>query len=161
LKEEGFREENILVFPFLDLRYEGQSYEITIPYKKAGTNTFTSFVTDFHQAHQKLYSYHHAQRQVEIVNVRLKVVGKSRKLRLRRLPYKTKNPSKAFLKKQPLYHGRRKYTASVFLRSLLEPGNQIKGPALIVDCESTTFLPPSFELTVDNFLNLVLQKQGI
>jgi N-methylhydantoinase A/oxoprolinase/acetone carboxylase beta subunit len=160
MKEDGFGVKDILFYPLLDLRYLGQSYEITIPYKKSKkiSDAFP-FISDFHKAHRKLYSYHHPQRPVEVVNIRLKAVGKSKKIKIKRLPQAAKDPKTAFLKKQPIYYSGKKHTASVFKRSLLEPGHKVIGPALIVDYESTTFLPPHFGFTVDDLLNLIIQKE--
>jgi len=160
MREDGFEVKDISFLPLLDLRYLGQSYEITIPYRKSNKDRRAfPFVSDFHKAHQKLYAYHHGQRPIEIVNLRLKAVGKSRKIKINKYPPTTKSPSKAFLKKQPIYYAGKKHSASVFKRPLLEPGNKISGPALILDYESTTFLPPSFKLSVDGFLNLIIQKE--
>jgi N-methylhydantoinase A/oxoprolinase/acetone carboxylase beta subunit len=64
----------------------------------------------------------------------------------------------ALLKKQALYYRGKKFQASVYIREFLEPGNRISGPALIVDQESTTFLPPLYSLKVDGLLNLILGK---
>jgi len=157
MKEEGFSKEETFIYPFLDLRYLGQSYEITIPYRDTKSPGL-SFVSDFHKAHKKLYSYQHEQRPVEIVNIRIKAVGKSKKIRLKKLSLKGANPEKAFLKKQPIYYNGKSYKASVFNRSLLSPGNKMNGPALIADIESTTFLPPSCTSKVDGLLNLLIQK---
>ncbi len=44
-----------------DLRYEGQSYELNIPWG-----------SDFHEAHQKLYGYHDSTRKVEHVTIRVR-----------------------------------------------------------------------------------------
>lgn len=151
MKEEGFTQERVKILPFLDLRYLGQSYEITIAYRN-------NFVSDFHKAHQKIYSYHHPQRAVEIVNIRVKAVGLSKKINLKRLPKGDAKPQRALLKKQNLYYEGKKYLAPVFKRSLLLPGDKVSGPALVVDRESTTFLPASFYLEVDGFLNLIIQK---
>jgi N-methylhydantoinase A/oxoprolinase/acetone carboxylase beta subunit len=159
MQEDGFEARDISLLPFLDLRYLGQSYEITIPYKTPSKNREAlPFVSDFHKAHQKLYAYHHAQRPIEIVNLRLKAVGKSRKFKINKFPPATKNPGKAFLKKQPVYYAGKKHSASVYKRPLLEPDNEISGPSLILDYESTTFLPPSFKLSVDGFLNLIIHQ---
>jgi N-methylhydantoinase A/oxoprolinase/acetone carboxylase beta subunit len=157
MQEDGFREDEVVIYPFLDLRYQGQSYEITIPYgnkKAAGL----SFVSDFHRAHRKLYSYYHEQRAVEIVNIRVKAVGMTKKIKLKKLPPEGKNPERAFMKKQAVHYQGQTWQASIFKRTLLGAGNKIKGPALIADSESTTFLPPSYRLEVDGFLNLIIQR---
>ncbi len=158
MKEDGFREDEVSIYPFLDLRYQGQSYEITIPYVSNKTSNL-SFVSSFHKAHRKLYSYHHEQRAVEIVNIRLKAVGKTKKIKIKKLPSKDKDPKMALMKKQAIHYEGKTWQASVFKRALLGTGNKIKGPALIADSESTTFLPPSCTLEVDGFLNLIIQRE--
>ncbi len=155
MKEDGFTEKEISIQRYLDLRYLGQSYEITVPYRNSRTSLFLS---DFHREHQRLYSYYHPQRPVEIVNIRVKAIGRSKKIKLKKLPEKVKKIEKAVLKRQPLYYGGKKYQAPVYDRSLLGPGNRIFGASLIIDFESTTFLPPGYELKVDGFLNLIIQK---
>ncbi|UCE20942.1 MAG: hydantoinase/oxoprolinase family protein [Candidatus Aminicenantes bacterium] len=158
MKKDGFSEKDIRIFPFLDLRYFGQSYEITLPYLFQNTQPF-AFISHFHKAHRKLYSYHHEQRPVEIVNIRVKSIGSGKKIKLKKMPSHTMNPEKALIKKQVLHYKGKSYRASVFVRADLSPGNKLKGPGLIADAESTTFLPPDYVLEVDGFLNLIIQRK--
>ena len=151
MEEESFRRKSIKIFPFVDLRYLGQSYEITIPYRK-------SYIPDFHKAHQKLYAYHHPQQAVEIVNLRVKAVGISKKIKLERMPRGDGKKDRAILNKQKIYFRGKEFLAPVLSRELLLPDDKVRGPALVVDGESTTFLPPSFNLEVDSFLNLIIQE---
>ncbi|MDH4219631.1 MAG: hydantoinase/oxoprolinase family protein [Candidatus Aminicenantes bacterium] len=159
MKGEGFRKAAIKIFRFFDLRYLGQSYEITIPFR-ANASDDLSYLSDFHKAHQKLYSYHHLQRAVEIVNIRIKAVGTTKKIKLKKYPLKESQPKRASMKTQSIYYRGRKFEGSVYNRALLEPGDRISHPALVVDFESTTFLPPSYSLEVDGYLNLVIQKKS-
>ncbi len=157
MKNEGFRRENIKISPFLDLRYFGQSYEITLPYSRG--NDLKSIVSDFHEAHERLYSYQHPGRPVEIVNIRLKAIGITKKIRLKKLRKRQATPSaKAIMKKQMLYYRGKEYQTWVYIREFLERGNRISGPAVVVDLESTTFLPPLYSLEVDGLGNLVMGK---
>ena len=50
----------------IDLRYQSQSFEITLPYRER---------EQFHQAHQKLYGYTHQERAVEAVTARLRAIA--------------------------------------------------------------------------------------
>jgi N-methylhydantoinase A/oxoprolinase/acetone carboxylase beta subunit len=158
MQEDGFKEEDVTITPSLDLRYFGQSYEIAIPYRDSTASGF-SFISDFHKAHQKLYSYQHRERQVEIVNIRVKAVGAGKKIRLKKHSRTGTSVKKAFLKKQAIHYQGKKHQASVFTRANLMPGNKINGPALIADSGSTTFLPLSYRLEVDCFMNLVIRKE--
>jgi N-methylhydantoinase A/oxoprolinase/acetone carboxylase beta subunit len=152
--KEGFNPNDIKFKYSLDLRYLGQSHEITIPYQQGA-----SYLTGFHEEHHKLYSYFHPDQPVEIVNLRVKTIGTSYKIKLKKLPQQKKPPAKAALtKSQELYFQGEKYRASVFDRTKLKPGNTIPGPALVSDYESTTFLPPNYTLMVDSYLNLMIQR---
>ncbi len=151
MHKEGFSKENIELKRFLDLRYYGQSYEITIPYIKG-----FAYLNDFHKSHEKLYSYSHPGRPVEIVNVRTKAEGKTPKIKLKKVIGGKIDPVKAFIKKQNIYYKGRHNASPVYERSLLEPGNKIYGPALIVDYESTTFIPIEYEAEIDVYLNIIL-----
>lgn len=159
MKEDGFNNEEIRIYPSLDLRYLGQSYEITVPYISRNIREF-SFISDFHKAHKKLYSYHHEERPVEVVNIRIKAVGAGKKIKLKKMPQDNPNPERAFLKKQTYHYNWKSHKAGVYNRALLLPGNRLNGPALIADAESTTFLPPSYVLKVDGFLNLIIQRKN-
>jgi N-methylhydantoinase A/oxoprolinase/acetone carboxylase beta subunit len=157
MKNEGFRQEDIKISLFLDLRYLGQSYEITLPYPRG--KALTSIVSAFHDAHERLYSYQHPGRPVEIVNIRLKTIGVTKKIRLKKFRKQKATPSaKSIMKKQTLYYRGKEYQIRVYVREFLEPGNRILGPALAVDHESTTFLPPLYSLEVDGLGNLVMGK---
>lgn len=158
MKAEGFKDPDIKILRFLDLRYLGQSYEITIPFRATAKGDLV-FISDFHRAHQKLYSYHHPQRAVEVVNIRIKAVGMIKKMRFKKYPFKESQSEKALMKTQSIYYSGKKFQAHVFNRALLNPGDRISGPALVVDYESTTFLPPFYSLNVDGYLNLILQRK--
>jgi N-methylhydantoinase A/oxoprolinase/acetone carboxylase beta subunit len=158
MKNEGFKEAAVRTYPYLDLRYLGQSYEITIPYRIRGKD-LSSLVSAFHRAHRRLYSYHQPERAVEIVNIRTKAVGKAKKIKLAEQPFKDSNPGLAFMKNQPLFFGWEKFETPVFIRERLHPGNEVSGPALVVDRESTTFLPPGYRLEVDGLMNLIIEKK--
>lgn len=57
----------------VDLRYRGQSYEITLPWAERGA---------FEQEHERLYGWRHEGREVEAVTARVRSVGVSEKLDL-------------------------------------------------------------------------------
>lgn len=154
MKKEGFAEHQIKIIPSLDLRYLGQSYEISVPYKENH-----SFDSAFHSAHKKLYSYFHPNRPVEIVNIRVKVVGITEKVRFKKHPPESPNPQAALFGKQELIYGHKTFKAKLYKRPLLKTGNKILGPALIVDEEATTLLPPGWRLTVDGYFNLIIQRK--
>ncbi|MCR4410665.1 MAG: hydantoinase/oxoprolinase family protein [Candidatus Saccharicenans sp.] len=159
MAEDGFDPDDLLVERQLDLRYLGQSHELTIPYRPGAFHNF-SYLNEFHRQHRRLFSYYHQHRPVEIVNLRVRAVASARKIRLKSCESCPEVPSSARIKKQWLYYGKEKYRVEVIDRSRLLAGNRLTGPVLIVDAESTTFVPPGYVATTDRFLNLIIEKAG-
>jgi N-methylhydantoinase A/oxoprolinase/acetone carboxylase beta subunit len=156
MNEDGFEDRDILIERSLDCRYLGQSYEITVPYRKA-RRAEAAYLRDFHRRHRKLYSYHHAGRPVEIVNLRIKAVAVTPKIPLVKEPGRASLDPNAVIRKQAIVTGRGVSQGTVYDRARLHPGNSMAGPALVIDPESTTYLPPGYSCRVDGYLNLIIR----
>ncbi len=150
LEAEGFNKKEIHCADFVDLRYRGQSYELTVA---AGNG----FIDRFHKAHERRYGYANAGRAVEVVNVRSAFVGrtlkpefaKARKQQGRAIPLETR----------PVWIDRKREKTAIYDRVALGCGHNIKGPAIIGEYSSTTLVPPDFQCVVDAHLNLVLESK--
>jgi len=152
LGKEGFAKSKMRLLLFLDVRYVGQSYELTVPFSAA-------FCRDFHRLHLRRYGYADEERPVEVVNLRVKAVGVTEKPRLAEVEPKGKDPEPARIDRRAMRFDGRTYRADVFAREKLGAGNTISGPALILDYESTAVVPPRFAGQVDRFGNLILRKR--
>ena len=159
MAEDGFSPSEIVLERSLDCRYLGQSYEIDVPYRKARTRA-GAFLEGFHRRHKRLYSYRHDRRPVEIVNLRIKAVAVTPKVPLERRPLAKALDPGSVIKTQKVHTGRAFRDGRVYDRSRLEPGNRLAGPALVIDPESTTFLPPGYSARVDGFLDLIIRRAG-
>jgi N-methylhydantoinase A/oxoprolinase/acetone carboxylase beta subunit len=157
LWQDGFEDRDLVIEPALDCRYLGQSYEITVPFRQTLTPE-AAYLNAFHKQHKKLYSYCHAARPVEIVNLRLKAVAVTPKIPLKRERGRAHLGPEAAVRRQPIVSGRRTVLGTVYDRSRLRPENSLGGPALVIDPESTTYLPLGYSLRVDGFLNLIIRK---
>jgi N-methylhydantoinase A/oxoprolinase/acetone carboxylase beta subunit len=157
MAEDGFAASDLILERSLDCRYLGQSYEIDVPFRKAKALA-QAFLESFHRHHKRLYSYRHDRRPVEIVNLRIKAVAVTPKIPLERSPLSGKIHPRAVVRKQKIHSGRAVREGAVYDRSRLGPGNALFGPALIIDPESTTFLPPGYAARVDGLLDLVICK---
>jgi N-methylhydantoinase A len=151
MKDEGFEGRSVRSYDFVDLRYSGQSYELTVPFRRA-------FVSSFHKLHDRRYGHSDTSRAVEIVNVRSIFYGRAPKARLPRM-------KKARHRLRPIettrtWFGGRSYETLVYERGTLLHGHVIKGPAIVGEYSSTTLVPPDFVCEVDAFGNLVLREGG-
>ena len=77
LAKEGLRGANAVCARWIDVRYLGQSYEISLPFT-------AGYRAAFDRLHGQTYGYANPDRPVEVVNVRVVATGKAEKPRLRR-----------------------------------------------------------------------------
>ena len=141
----------------LDMRYGGQSHELTVPYD---AGSLDGALAAFHRAHEERYGHAYAGRPVEIVNVRLKMVGAVAKPEPRSHPAEGQDPGRALLgRRQAIFDGHPQQTP-LYDREGLRSGNRIPGPALILQYDSTVLLPPAWAAEVDGVLNLVISAKG-
>ena len=153
LAREGFRGRgHIRVERFLDCRYAGQGYELTIP---AGGD----FLGAFHRVHQQRYGHSDATRIVEVVNVRARMAGLTPKPGLERAARGGGSPASAMSAVRRIFAGGRWVRAAFYDRARLRAGNRLRGPAVVSEYGATTFVPPRWGARVDAFGNLVLQTE--
>jgi N-methylhydantoinase A len=134
---------------FGDLRYKGQSYELTVSWNAADPTA------PFHREHQRVYGYANPERPVELVTLRVRARIAVPKL-------KVKPPRRAKVAEA----GRRRvYLAGawrdvpVYPREAV-PQTAVSGPALVVDYGATTLAPPGWSLQLDRAGNLLLRRRS-
>ncbi|HKM91458.1 MAG TPA: hydantoinase/oxoprolinase family protein [Candidatus Acidoferrales bacterium] len=153
LAREGFRGRGRLrVERFLDCRYAGQGYELTIP--AAG-----DFVAAFHRAHLQRYGHSDAARRVEIVNVRARMAGLTPKPGVTRSAWAGASAEPARSGKRRLFVRGRWMASAFYDRARLRAGNRLRGPAVVSEYGATSFLPPEWRGRVDAFGNLLLEPE--
>jgi N-methylhydantoinase A len=149
-EREGFSAEQLVLERSLDMRYVGQGYELNVPLTD-------DFVAAFHDRHNHRYGYSDPARATELVNVRLKAIGRTNKPDLARHELRDEDGSVAIIGECQMVFDGRKSKASLVDRSLLEPGNALAGPALVVEYSTTTVVPPDFHCRMDEWQNLILE----
>jgi len=152
LQQEGFEAEQARAERRLDLRYAGQSYELSVPFRR-------NFRELFHQQHEKAYGYAHPARPLEIVNVRLRLAIRTRKPQLRARRPGNPDPVRARVKTKPVWFAGCFYPTRLYERERLEAGTRFEGPAVVVEYSSTTLVPPDFSCEVDRCFNLILRAR--
>ncbi|RKQ60574.1 N-methylhydantoinase A [Thermovibrio guaymasensis] len=153
MEEEGFKPEEITFEPSLDVRFEGQSFEISVPFCK-------NFVEEFKRKHKKLYGYVH-DRRIEVVNCRLRVIGRVEKPEVEEFEVRECSlPNEAILKVKKVFFNEEWIETPVVDREKLPAGCSFEGPAVVVEYSSTTLVPPGFNLKIDRFKNLILEVEN-
>jgi N-methylhydantoinase A len=133
LREERVEPRDRHLERVLDLRYQGQSYEIRLPLTP-------DYLDVFHTEHERLYGYADRKRPVEAVNLRLLAVGKGPKLPAERQRRRTESKPEAHRVRWDGHW----LNAQLVLRDHLRVGASLRGPAIIAEFSATTFVPPGW-----------------
>jgi len=146
---EDIPETSLSLVRELDLRYRGQSYEIKVPMSDQLTE-------QFHQAHAALYGYSDPQRQVEIVNLRLRAIGR------------TETPDISFAQDtaEEIQPARQcvlridgvDRSCRILQRKTLSRGDELNGPLLILEDSATLLIRPGWRVRVTEQFSLLAER---
>ena len=133
-----------------DIRYAGQSYELTVPWNAQNP------AEPFHREHQRVYGYANRGHATQIVTIRVRAkrVVEKPKLVTRRAPA----ASIGKRKKAPVrsIHSAGAWRPTPVYRRAELSFAKLRGPALVVDYGSTTLAPPGWRFGLDRFGNLTI-----
>ncbi len=160
LKSQKVPEDQIEILWSADLRYEGQSYELSTPVKWKENLTredIREIVDLFHGLHHRIYAYGSVDERVEFVNLRVAAIGKVPAVSLAHTGGAGGDADVARKGTRPVHFPAEGFIeTAIYDRALLRPGAVVRGPALIEEIASTTVITPRFEGTVDEFGNIVI-----
>ncbi|MEO1289309.1 MAG: hydantoinase/oxoprolinase family protein, partial [Chloroflexota bacterium] len=148
LRREGIDDDAMDFQIYLDMRYQGQAYELTIPFG-------ADIISDFHQAHAEAYGHYMTDKAVEIVNMRVQAIGSIEKPNLAPEPSKNVPLQEAFIgdKKSPIGG-----IMALYDREALAPSMRFEGEALVFQLDSTVYVAQGWSARVDGYRNLILER---
>ncbi|MFW9795101.1 MAG: hydantoinase/oxoprolinase family protein, partial [Candidatus Thorarchaeota archaeon] len=124
----------------MDMRYFGQSYELTIPTSHPFTQeVLNGTVEGFHRKHKAIYGFAVKEETVELVNAKVMAVGIVDKPKLKKQALHGKDPpSEALTERRDVFFEKDNtfVETSIFSRERLRAGNAIEGPAVIEQYDS-------------------------
>ncbi|MBT3252167.1 MAG: hydantoinase/oxoprolinase family protein [Candidatus Marinimicrobia bacterium] len=155
--KEGFGEKDIRYASHLELRYAGQSFEISIPW----SGEKIDMAALFHQRHNQMYGYASPEDGLELVNIVLTVTGITDKPDMYSSSKKSKNVSGPSYSTRKVYFKNIGWTeCKIYQRQDFYCGFTDEGPVIIEQYDSTTLIPPQWLFHVDEYGNLHLHRQG-
>lgn len=132
-----------------DLRYEGQSFELSVSADDLG-----QVGPDFHRLHNQRYGYSMSDRTLEWVAVRVQAVGLKAECPLFAGANRPDQPSKPGKRTGQTTYGQ------VFDRGLLAVGQTVAGPAVVTEYSACTLVPSGWGLEVLADGALLLRREG-
>ncbi|WP_340691240.1 hydantoinase/oxoprolinase family protein [Hyphomonas sp.] len=157
LMEEGVDKKDITVTFEVDVRYSGQAFEVPMDVSARDLeDKGLSWLTDrFDEEHRRLFTFN-MDSEHEIVNLRAVALGPVPDLAAAKLPEGNGDPSEAKLRDHELWMKGGMVPAVIYERSRLRAGDQISGPAIVVEMDSTTLVEGDCKATVDPVGNILI-----
>ncbi|HZD10686.1 MAG TPA: hydantoinase/oxoprolinase family protein [Candidatus Binatia bacterium] len=158
MASEGFQEWQLRFQSSLDLRYEGQSHELTVGYQNRGGHLTGEH---FHVAHEMRYGYARRQATIEVVNVRLTAIVPRTPPELPHAEAASEEASALCIGTKPVWFDGGEQAAALYNRSMLHAGHQFGGPAIVFQYDSTTVIPPDWGVNVDLHGNMIVERRPL
>jgi N-methylhydantoinase A len=162
LAAEGMAAERMVFVRQIDMRYVGQSFELTIPLEGAAFDAGQAAALGerFHTEHARVYGFSAPKEPVEVVNLRLTAVGRIEKPAPRPLAPGGRRPEpkahrQVFFAEQDGF-----VDCPIHERYALGAGATLAGPVVIEELDSTVVVHPGYGVEVDAVGNLVIRKDG-
>lgn len=158
---DGFDDKDVSVNFSIDLRYQGQGYELNVPVgdsSKLRTEDIPVIRERFDKAHAQLFGHSAEGEPAEAVNYRIRATVRVPKFSMKKTGAATGGPDQAKVDEREVYFDRATGLTStpVYDRNQLASGHSIDGPAIIDQLDSTTIVLPGQTAEVDDFGNIII-----
>jgi len=143
---QGADKRNIRFKWNLDMRYRGQSHELSIEIpKEHHTKLAEKSISRFEQIHYDSFGYKMSDRDVDWVTAR--IVAESSSGQFRPLIHSVDKIAQPVGERPVLTGDGSKVSAAVYRRWELAAGQVIKGPSIVEQLDTTTYVGPGWSAT--------------
>jgi N-methylhydantoinase A len=142
------------------MRYAGQGYEIPVPLDGAKIEA-DALRRAFEENYRAIYGRIIPQVPIEILSWSLRMSAAA--LEAPAIAIRPTGRIASPIARHPAYDADagRRIPYAVHERAALAAGDRVKGPALIVEAQTTTVVTPQFDAIVDQARNLVLMRRSL
>ena len=143
----------------LDMLYVGQTHTVVTPVAE-GVSDAVQLRDAFENAYRHEYGRTLEGIACRVMNLRVAVIGKRPEIDLSVLaPGSDSSLESAERPGRDVFVGGAWHAANVFDRLSLPVGAEITGPAILEQADATTFIDPGLVGRVDNFGNVIIERQ--
>ena len=148
-----------------DLRYVGQGYELKVPISdgRGDANEMSAVWEKFHNIHSAEYGHAFESSPIEVVNLRVTAFGNLPKLE-KMPPRKGGSLEDALLyQRNSIFNDQgvlKTFETRVYRRALMPIGMNFKGPAILLQKDSTTVVPPRSEACVHISGSIIIKMES-
>jgi N-methylhydantoinase A len=151
LRADGIPESSIRVLRFVEARYVGQSFALRLNYR-----ALSGVSRAFHRAHRARYGHADSSEPVEIVTIGLTAEAATANAP-RIHPALPDSPARP-IDSQRVYFAGDFIDCPIYARADIARDDRLRGPAIIVQEDATTWIPPGWTSRTDLNTNLILSQ---
>jgi N-methylhydantoinase A len=161
LEKEGVTKADMRTNYEVDVRYHGQGLRLTVAVdlKELDKHGLKAISDKFDEEHKRLFTFA-LQLEHELVSLRASVQGKGISVKRPVVPKGGSDPKAAAVGKQAAYMDGKSVNATVYDRAKLKAGNKIKGPAIVMEMDSTSVILPKHHGVVDKVGCILIYPDG-
>ena len=148
----------------MDLKYANQTFTLTVNLDETVFSSDTPQIVRerLHRLHESIYGLRFSEEPIEIVNVRVSVVGKLKALQLGKSVAKSRKPGEGVKERRDAYFfgpGAGFVNCPVYDYDRLGIGAVMEGPAIVEQENSTIVIPPAWLGKLDAHYNLIIGER--
>jgi 5-oxoprolinase (ATP-hydrolysing) len=151
--DQGVPVANIEVVRKIHLRYEGTDTLLIVNFA-----TLDEMISEFEEAHLSRFGFSAPDRAHIVGTVSAEAIGLMERAKDNNIELTSDNAALETLGIVSLYSGGETHQAPVYNRDVLKSGQQVNGPAIIVENTATTLVEPGWQATTTAMGHLVLKR---
>ena len=159
LRLEGFDDQHHELITQVDMKYEGQVSDLTVPFPPGPVNraSLTSVAQDFDLEHEQSFGYS-TDAGYQLVNVRVIARGLSEQSRMPERFDLAAGSGGAQTSRNVYFGPNRGWADTPVVSRGSLAGQSVNGPLIIEEYDSTTVVPPGWTAAVDEASNIILER---
>jgi len=149
-----------------DARYVGQGYELRLPLPDGQLEEaeLDKAVGEFHDMHQQEYGHHFPDSPVELVNLRITAISEVAKIGTPEEPKGGSLTDARIRTDKTMFRVAGKlvpFQTDFYDRSRLPVNEEFRGPAIILQTDSTTVIPPDCTAVLEKSQSLIIRVAAV
>jgi len=157
IDEQGFEREEMDLDRTADIRYDGQSYELTVdvPDGPLDETTLSTVIENFHDEHESLYG--HAMRDEDVELITLRVKGRVSVPSVREDVTRT-TADRDLGTRSVYFEDVGHEETAIYERRNVSVAETVEGPAIVREPGSTSIVPPETTAELSKHGSLILES---
>ncbi|WP_028865405.1 hydantoinase B/oxoprolinase family protein [Psychromonas aquimarina] len=153
MSAQGIDESKISLLQKLHLRYQGSDTTLLVDF-----SSYAEICAAFAQQHRSQFSFITPEKALIVDAVLLEVIGHGEQMSGHHIVIEQSTTPVEVQEQVKIYSGGKFYTAALYQRCELNPGNRIVGPAVIIETNATTVVEAGWDARVGVNRELLLKR---